>query len=207
MGMFSKFFGSSQDIEKRLKDQYVPLFQMKIGMSASQAKSAFRDILKQAKEKSLKEGTSNLPQNFGEVLLQDESIDENIRSMLAKKRKEGVRDEDIRWWWNMHDLERRMMLKVLDVTKLAFYEKLIERDGLSEDEALKRLRKTFPIYGNPDDTTHAIGEDRPLPHELKNRIEIYMSRRMWGSERLKRAIEWSSSFNAFIRKLIKKGKI
>ena len=53
--------------------------------------------------------------------------------MLAKKRAEGVRDEDIRWWWSMHDLERRMMIKVDDISRLALYIKLRETEGLTEE--------------------------------------------------------------------------
>jgi len=30
--------------------------------------------------------------------------------MLSAKRKEGITDEDIRWAWNMPDLERRLMI-------------------------------------------------------------------------------------------------
>ena len=142
MGVFSKLFGSSSDIEKQLEALYVPMFQTMMGMTLTQAKTTFHDLVKKAKEESLKEGTSKFPQNFGDVLLAEESTNPHFKSMLAKKRNQDVRDEDIRWWWNMHDLERRMMLKVLDINKFAFYEKLIERDGLSEDEALKRLRKT-----------------------------------------------------------------
>jgi DNA-directed RNA polymerase subunit F len=208
MGIFSKLFGISSDIEKELEVLYLKMFQMMMGMSPSQAKSAFRFMLKQAKEESLKEGTSKLPRNFGDIILEKESKDEKIKSMLAKKRNEGVKDQDIRWWWNMHDLERRMMLKHDEWCKVTVFEKFREEDGLSMDEAGKRVGKTYPIFGNPDDTTHTTGEDRPLPFELKDRINIYVEKRAnIDPEKFKEDVENSSSLNALIRKEIKKGKI
>ena len=204
MGIFSKLFGSSSDIEKQLEDQYIPMFQTMMGMSLSHAKSTFSDMLKQAKEESLKEGTSKLPQNFGDIVL----TNGKFKSALAKIRNEGVRDEDIRWWWNMHDLERRMMLKVDDINKSALFIKLIEKDGLDEKEAARRVRKSFPIFGDPDDTTHTFGEDRPLPYELKDRINFYIEKMsQTDPEKLKKEIEKSSTINALIRKEIKKGNI
>jgi hypothetical protein len=85
---------SSANIEKQLEEYNVSMF-ITMGMPVSQAKDTVRGLLKLAKEESQKEGTSNLPHNFGDILLEKESTDDNIKSMLAKKRKEGVRNEDI----------------------------------------------------------------------------------------------------------------
>lgn len=165
MGIFSKLFNSSTDIEKQLEEQYVPIFQL-MGMSLSQAKSTFREMLELAKEEAQSEGTLNLPQNLGDILLKKDS------AMLAKRRKEGVRDEDIRWWMNRHELDRKMMIKVDDLSKFALFKKLMHEDGLNEYDAAKEVRKWFPDYGDPEDTTHTTGDDRPLPFELKDRINI-----------------------------------
>jgi len=205
---FSNLFGSSSNLERELEEYYVPTFQMMTGMPLTQARSAFRDILKQAKEEAKNEGTLNLPRNFGDILLEKESGDEKIKSMLAKKRKEGVTDKDIKWWWNMHDLERRIMLKVDDIHRLALFEKLREKEGLSVEEAARRIGKSFPVFGDPDDTTRTTGEDRPLPYELKDRINIYIEKRSQvDPEQFKKEIEGSSSVNSFIRKEISKGNI
>lgn len=198
---------SSSDIEKQLEDQYVPTFLM-MGMSSSQAKSTFQDMLKLAKEKSQKEGSSNWPQNLGDFLLERESADGKIKSMLTKRRKEGVRDEDIRWWWNMHDLERRMMLTFDDISRHSLFVRLRKEEGLNAEEAAREVRKFHPIYGDPDDTTHTTGDDRPLPEELKDRINIYIEKRAQTEpQKYKKEIEDSSTFNALIRKEIKKGNI
>lgn len=208
MGMCSKAFETPTDIEKQIEDQYGPMFQKILGMSPSQAKTTVRDIVEEAKVESLKEDASELPQNVGDFLLEKESSDEKIRSILVKKRNEGVRDQDIKWWFNMHDLERRILLKVDDVNRHALFAKLREEDGLSEDEAAKGVRRSYPLFGDPDDPEHAGGEDRPLPYELKDRIKSYVEKRMQTDpETFKKEIEQSSTFNALIREEVRKGNV
>jgi len=207
MGIFSNLFGSSSTIEKQLEEYYIPVFQMTMGVSSSQAKTIFHDLLKQIKEESENEGTSNLAQDFGDTLLERESTDERTKSMLAKKRDEGVKDEDIRWWWNMYDIERRMMLKVDELHRLALFEKLQEQNN-SAEEAAEMVRKSYPIFGDPDDTTNVAGKDRPLPYELKDRVNIYVEKRsQMDPEQFKREIEQSSTVNCLIRQEIEKGNI
>lgn len=208
MGIFSNLLGRPSSIEKHLENLYVAMFQKMMGMSPSQAKRASRDLLEQAKQESLKEGTPNLPKDFGEILLEMGSTDEKTKLMLAKKRKKGVRDEDIRWWWNLHDLERRMMLKFDERSRFALYMKLREEDGLNEEEAAKRVRESHPFFGDPDDTSHATGQDRPLPYELKDRINIHVEKRVQiAPENFKKDVEESSSVNALIRKEMAKGNL
>ena len=208
MGIFSKVLKTSTDMEEQIEDRYVSMFQETVGMSPSQAKSAFRDIIEEAKEESLKEDALDLPRNVGDFLLEKESSDEKIRSILAKKRSEGVRDQDIRWWFNMGDLERRILLKVDDINRHALFAKLREEDGLGEDEAAKGVRKGYPLFGDPDAASHSTGEDRPLPYELRNRINSYVEKRMQTDpETFKKEIEESSTFNALVREELKKGKV
>ena len=108
----------------------------------------------------------------------------------------------------MHDLERRILLKVDDVSIHSLFTKLREQDGLSEDEAAKGMRKGYPLFGDPDDTSHATGEDRPLPYELKNRINIFVQKRLQKDpEKFKKEIKESSTFNALVREEVKKGNL
>jgi hypothetical protein len=207
MGVFPNL--ASRDWERKIEDQCVAVFQMAVGMSPANAKSTIRDIIGEAREESLKEDIpADLPEKVGDFLLEIESSDETIRSSLAKKREEGVRDEDIRWWFNMDDLERRILLKLDDVTRQTLFTKLREEDGLSEHEAAKGVRKSYPVFGNPDDTTVVTGEDRPLPYELQDRVRSFIKTRMERDpEALKKAIEGSSTFNALIRSEVKEGNI
>jgi len=213
MGLFSKLFGSSSDIEKQLEELYIPIFQKTMGMSLGQAKKYFKDMFRSAKEESLKGNSKNLPQNYGDLLLEAESINEKTKEMLTKKRIEGVRDEDVRWWWNMHDYERWMMIKVDENSRMALFLDEIAKshaDNLekAEEEAAKKIRNFFPMFGDPDDTTHTRGNDRPLPYELKDRINIYMEKcKKKDLDKFKKDIENSSTFNSLIRNEIKSGDL
>jgi len=208
MGIFSRLFGTSSDIQKQLEALYVPMFQMMMGMTLTQAKSTFHDLYKQAENEAKVEGSINLPMNLGDILLEKESTRQETKSMLAKRKKEGVREEDIRWWMNRHELDRKMMIKVDDISKLALFTKLTEEDRLSEEEAAKEVKKYFPIFGDTDDTSTSAGDDRPLPFELKDRINIYIQKRsQTDPAKYKKEISESSSFNALIRKEVKAGNV
>ncbi len=192
-------------IENRLEEIYVPVFQKMMGLPPSQAKATFQDILKSIKNDSENEGTSRLPANYGDIRLQKEATDDEIRSILRKIRREGATDEDIRWYWNVHDLERRMMLEIDNISRMALFTKRTQ-EGDSPEEASKKVRKAFPMFGDPDDTTHTRGQDRPLPHELKDRINRYVEKRSRKDlEQFKRDIANSSTFNALIRREIQAG--
>ena len=149
-----------------------------------------------------------LPPNAGDKILEKEKTDENTHKVLEKKRREGVRDEDIKWWWNLDNVERMMMLKVDEFHRLALHIKCRQDDGLSVERAAEQVRKHHPIFGNPEDTTHTQGDDRPLPEELKDRINIYIENQFINnSEKFKKEIEQSTTFNALVRKEIRAGKL
>ncbi|OHB98938.1 MAG: hypothetical protein A2Z57_14415 [Planctomycetes bacterium RIFCSPHIGHO2_12_39_6] len=180
-----------------------------MGMPPLQAKSIIHNLYKQAEDEARNEGSINLPMNMGDILLEKESIDEGIKSMLAKRRKEGVRDEDIRWWMNRHELDRKMMARINDMFKFAMFLKLTKADGLSDDDdAAIEVKKSFTIFGDPDDTSTSIGDDKPLPSELKYRIDTYIWKRSVSDpEKFKEDMRKSTSFNALIRQELRKGNI
>lgn len=208
MGLISKLFGDSSQVgvAKKLEDIFVPFFQG-MGMSLSEAKRQFKDMFEQVKEYSIKQRTINLPDNYGDMLIEKESTDEKIKTNLAKIRKEGVTDEDIRWWWNRHDLERGMITFVDFWNAYAQFKTRMKEDKLDAQGAVDWTRKYYPFYGDPSDTSRFTGDDRPLPHELGNRINIYIEKRHKEKDLFKRELEGSSSFNALVRKEIRKGKL
>ena len=106
MGSSQGHLGSAtSNIEKILEETHIPMFQM-MGLSLSQAKESFSKMLNECKEQGQREGTANLPENWGDIVLQREAGDEKVRNSLAKLRREGVTDQDIRNWWNQPDLAR-----------------------------------------------------------------------------------------------------
>lgn len=210
MGLFSKY----NDVEKALLDLYAQMMSM-VGMSSAEAKKMTGDMLDQAIEESKRKGQYNLLQNLGDIIFSDietnnptiKKIVENIRREFPDKRKEGVREGDIRWWWNLDDVGRRMMFKWDERCRGALF---LDRrmKGDSPEEAMRQVRKYHPIYGDPDDTTHTTGDDRPLPYELKDRINIYIERRMKNDPgEYKAEVEQSTTFNALIRKKIRAEKL
>ena len=207
MGFFSCLFGGSSDIERQLEESYVSMFVAVKGMSQSEARSMVRNLIKQAKEGAEKEGTSKIPPNFGDILIDSEDKEQKIKMMLRKRRNEGVRDEDIRWWWNMHDLERRLLTKDDEVSRLGLFIYHM-KEGKSEEQAATLVKKYHPIFGDPDDTSTSSGDDRPLPYELKDRINIYIQHRATNNtDNYKKDIEASSSFNSLVRREIRGGRL
>ena len=203
---------SGQSIEQQLKEVYVPTL-MQSGMSVSQANEVFSAWLSRAKEESGKEDMDNLPQNFGDLLLQNEAAGPNIQAWLAKVRREGGTDEDIRNWWNLHDLERRMMLKSDENSRMAVVMDSLEKMGATKetmeesmDKAVAHARKYFPFWGDPDDCAQVCGDDRPLPEELKFRIDLWIQRKQFDPN-YKEELERSTTFNALVRREIAKGNL
>ncbi len=164
---------------------------------------------------SKKDGTYDLPGNFGDIMIGAvhtsdpilAKVFDKIREKLPIKRQDGVKDEDIKWWWNLNDIERRMMIAQDDASKLNSF-MTDRKKGMSKEEAAVRVRKYFPIYGDPEDITNASGDDRPLPYELKDRINLYIEKKVKGNtDEYRDEIERSSSFNSLIRKEIKANNI
>jgi len=195
-------FSSSLSIEKELEKLYVPMFAAMTQTSETTARESFYIIIKQIKEEQIREGTDKLPKNYGDYLLEKESADERIKTSLNKKRKEGVKNEDIKWWFNMHDIERRMLLKIDDITRMAMFKKYKE-DGKSGEEAVNEIRRYQPFFGNPDDNTNTSGEDRPLPYELKDRINKHGEKHASDPEKFKLELLKYSSMNAYVREQIR----
>ena len=88
-----------------------------------------------------------------------------------------------------------------DLSRLAVFITFKDQ-GLSSDEAIPKIRKSFPIYGDPTDETHTKGVDRPLPDELHLVINEFVLELM--SPLIKKEIEQFSSMNAFLRHFLKR---
>ena len=194
------------EIDKKLRDAYIPIL-IANGNTLEESKKIFKILLKSVKKESRLEGASNLPKNYGDFLLKESLSKGKTRDMIEDLRKDGVRDEDIKWCWNMDDLERRIIEKIDDNIRVASFLNY-RKDRMSEEEAAKNFRKYYPMYGDPKDKSQATGDDRPLPYELQRRVNIYIEKRSRTEpEEYREEIEKTTSFNALIRREIIKGKI
>ena len=63
------------------------------------------------------------------------------------------------------------MISIDNIFRTASFLKLKD-EGLSPDEAAERVRKSFPMYGNPEDTSKLSGADRLIPNELRDRVTL-----------------------------------
>ena len=196
------------EIEKRLEPQYVSFFQESMSMPEEVAREIFKTFAEEQKEAAHREGTDRFPEFFGRILLEREQTDEKVRNAFAPKRAEGVTDEDIALWWNMHDLERRMICKVDEMNRILLFEKLVQGSGVTELEAARMVAKRFPVYGDPDHLVLENEDDRPLPFELKWRVNRYITERTKADpEKFQKEVEATTSLNALLRRALKHGAL
>ncbi|MEJ2244590.1 MAG: hypothetical protein P8Y80_00670 [Acidobacteriota bacterium] len=191
------------ETEKRLEPQYVSYFRESMKMPEEVALEIFKSMAKEQTEAAHREGTDRLPESFGDILLERERTDGKVRESFAPKRAEGVTDEDIALWWNMHDLERRMICKVDEMNRILLFEKLVKIDRMTEPEAARMVAKRYPIYGDPDHLVLDTEDDRPLPFELKWRVNRYILERT----KIDEEVEASTSLNALLRQAIRRSEL
>lgn len=190
--------------EKDIFNRHWPGLVAITGLGERLVQKLVADFLKESVRESKQDGTFYLPLNYGNILLKEEK--EGSKS-LVPEREEGVTDEDILWYYNMHEVERRVLDKIDIYHRLAMYEQYTS-DGLIENQALKKLFKFRPRWGNPKDTKYATGDDRSLPPSLMDRVNRYIMKRSESDiNKFKLDCEQLSSFNALIRKEIKRGKV
>jgi hypothetical protein len=196
------------EIEKRLQPQYVAFFRESMNMPEEIAREIFKTFAEEQKEAARREGTDRLPESFGDILLEREQTDEKVRTAFAPKRAEGIIDEDIALWWNMHDLERRLICRVDEMNRILLFEKLMQDSGVTEPEAARLVAKRYPVYGDPEHLVLGTDDDRPLPFELKWRINRYITQRTQSNpDGFQKETEESTSLNAVLRRAMRQGKL
>jgi predicted RNase H-like HicB family nuclease len=206
------------DIEKELEETYSQMLsQLPTGMTLEHARSEVKKAIELCKEQAIKEGTNVLPDNYGDLLIQAaESGEPKAKKIVDTAHKEGATDEDIREFWNLNDLQRRIVLWSENIHRVAMASSLLkplwESGNLSKDAEEKvaaKVRKTFPMYGDPDNTRVTSGDNRPLPHELRGRIDRWRIKLITeqGEQMIKEKLNSYSTFNAFVRDEIRKGSL
>ena len=194
--------------EERLEPQYVSFFRKAMDMPEDVAREIFHAFVQDLREAAQREGTYGLPENFGEILLEREQTDGKVRGVFFAKRAEGVTDDDIAFWWNMHDLERRLICKVDEMNRIILFEKLVQDKTMTDLEAARAVAKRFPVYGDPEHLVLENEDDRPLPYELKWRVNRYISKRTAADpDRYQEEVDASTSVNALLRRAMRDGQL
>ncbi len=204
-GCFMWFRNKENDLENHLVDMYAAMKSSVMGLSKGEGQKMAREMLMLAKDKVKQYGFDKLPPNFGDYILQKEKEDSKFMNMNIK-REDGVQDADIKWFWNMHPVERCMMEVDDENSRLAAFTHYSEA-GMIPENAAKEMRKFHPMFGDPKDTQHAQGDDRPLPVELKDRINRWLEKNMSNPQAFKDRLSRYSTMNSFIRAEIKAGNI
>jgi hypothetical protein len=195
MPFWTRLFGRGH-FTQDLHDQ-IAAFLAGLGFSLEDAREMATSCIDAAKQEARKEGS--VPANAGDTFLQREATDERTREWLEKKRSEGVTTEDIRWYWNLNDLERRSLEQMYKAILYATWKNAVQ-DGRTSEHAAIHARKFHPYYGEPDDTRVTSGDDRPLPIELMGRENAWFEKaRSQGLDALRQRLQKSSSYNALMR--------
>lgn len=202
MGLFG--FGKSA-VEKGLIELYAGTLQAMHGMYGPQARKVAKEWVQMARQQAEQDGTLEL--DYDAYMRFANAVPE-ARERLAAKREDGVTDEDLQLWFGFHDLERRMIVIEDNASRIAFFLGKCEA-GLSDERAAEEMRKAKPIYGDPTDTEQTKGDDRPLPVELKDRVNRWSMKQFatLDPDAIQKLVAGYSSFNALIRKEIRAGAI
>lgn len=204
MGIFSS---KKDTLRQKLQKQFIPFLIDNCNIDHLEAKQMVDNMFDGLIEESEIELHERIPPDFGDTLLKEEKTDASIKTMLDRMRSEGVNNNDIRWLWNMPVDERLMLIITDNFFKSHLYIRYREQ-GFTKQAAKIKLHKRFPYYGELDSDATLSGDDRPLPWELKNRINTYgINRNKDDNDQYEKDMDASSSFNALVRKEIKKGKI
>ena len=112
MGIFSRFFlGTEKQGEAELEEIYSKAYTSYSGQPMSEARKAVHKALRACKEQARQEGTDKLPDKFGTLLVtKSEKLQAMGFTIVENARLNGANEEDIEEWWNLHDLQRRMVI-------------------------------------------------------------------------------------------------
>jgi hypothetical protein len=137
-------------------------------------------------------------------------------NLIKSVKEEGATDGDIQWWWGLSYEERKKIMQADYAQRLgtAMY---FTDEGLSGEEAMRKLAKTlilyteFPLNSGYINDSKKFGfspEDYALPWELGRRIGNYVNTLSADGQKLfKKEIEQFSTVNACLRHTIRNGEI
>lgn len=143
----------------------------------------------------------NVKITYGDTTLSEDYIE-------AVKR-DGVTNDDLELWWGFSEKQRNQIIEEDNLYRSSAFIELRTNKGLSLKETQKKLWVAFPLYGDPRNEDIQKGKDKPLPFELKDRINRYTEKLALngGIGQFVNDLKRETSYNAFIRKLVKEQKI
>lgn len=124
--------------------------------------------------------------------------------------KDLITEYDVDYWKSLTIDDLKAFEKQDNVAQLALFIKLVEEDGLSKEEAARKVRKMHLFYyasleQRDDEPLGFHGDDAKLPYILKDRANIAVIKYVRKMD--KKEFESASSMNAIVRNLIITGKV
>lgn len=209
-------------VERRMKNEHAAAM-ASIGMPAETANAAFQATLEMAKEYMAKDGSAALPEGFGDMIVDGAStfpnafaaqVAANLRDGMVDKIFDGVTTDDFRQWWNRHPLERAYDMAGDQIFVVMDFKKFWGESSETEEEvltayAMARVAKHWPIYSasKTKQVPAPEGDDRFLPSELKNRVNIGRQKLIKAKPDVDAIARDFNTFNAWVRDQIRAGNI
>lgn len=191
--------------EIELIHHYAHFFKTFGNHTTDESQAMIRDSIRAIKAKLGYEPSPSV--NQGQRILEVQNDDEEVKEHLKLVRANGVTDEDVLRWWNKTELERALIWHLDQILKHATIQEQKDK-GISTSQIGVNIRKAFPIYGRPIDDEFSRGDDKPLPIELYCRIEQLVTRNTNDSGvSYAREVFQSTTYNSYIRKLLRSGRL
>ena len=207
MSLLSWILGGREAVpERQLHQLYAQMLGGLAGCTPEEADQMVSEAIAACKKQGKAQGKYDLPEDYGDRIVEAARIGEpKSRRIVERARQEGASDDDIKEWWNLPDLSRRMVIWSENIFRMSVFRHARSVDGLSAEQAAARVHKMYPSYRNPGDTTKLSGENRPLPHELRGRVDAYKQHH--GAAYIAQQVDGFLSYNAFVRHAIREGII
>lgn len=195
--------------EKRLLEERTLALQLMLGLTPQAARKQAREDIRDAIAQSRAQGQYGVGAQ-GRRALQNYQTNPALAEMWEAMKRAGVRDEDVIEWWNIPDIERRLMLMDDDVFRVTAYLSAMD-DGATEEQAGRLIWKMRPMFGDPTapPTFPDDGSSTLLPFELKLRFMRWSERieEGGGVEAMQAEREPFSTMNGYVRQLIREGRL
>lgn len=194
MGVSGRKYTSDALHQQALVNEYTYSYEQS-GMPHGEARKRAEEFVEAGVAEVAARGWQNQPTDFGDHMLREERANKELADCLTARRREGVTDDDIRWWWNMPPLDRVLIEKSDEELCVSAFAMCMDK-GMDAADAAKYVFKANPKYGELLDTDDP---DRPIPIELKRRINEWSEKHYQDLGLLRRKLEEATSFNALIR--------
>jgi hypothetical protein len=204
---FSDFLGKNEyqaSDESTLVQLEVAIFEQ-MGVAHAEAVLHAKESIAKAKQTVKERGWDKHPPQAGTVILQREAFDPAVASLLQALRADGVRDTDIRDWWNRPPLERVLVESWHEKARMtAFLEILKQHPELTDmKDVFAMIDNVHQTYGPPSNNP---SEDRPLPIELHSRISDWIFAHQ-NTGRIQELQVRFKTFNAAVRHETREGRL